>query len=148
MSNLSLCIAALYLLCNIKIAESSNKSLSVNDLAGSCKTFDALTDLLLKSETNKLALSLTFFPLQDNPPEFVRVTYDFGNNTEQWFWSAQTSHFLHPFAVFQFMSLLFSKPESYYSDNVIITLPSECAEAGDLPKNEKPRLQLLTQRVS
>ena len=113
----------------------------------SCKDYTVLENSLFENEANKMNLSVAFFPLQDNPPEFVKVTYNFGNVTQIWFWSAHTSHFLHPFEVFQFMSLFFSKPGPYYTGNVTLTLRPECAEPGLLP-NGNSQLQLLTQRVS
>ena len=141
-------IAAVYLLSTFHLQVIA----SVTDSSDSeCKNFTFLERSLFESESNRLQLSLTFFPLQDNPPEFVKVTYVFGTDSEiapqVWFWSSLTSHFIHPFEVFQFMSLFFNKPEPYYSGALSLTLRSECADAGLLP-NGMPRMQLLTQRVS
>lgn len=47
-----------------------------------CKNFTFLERSLFESESNRLQLSLTFFPLQDNPLEFVKVTYVFGTDSE------------------------------------------------------------------
>lgn len=121
--------------------------------SSSCENFRDLENSLFSNETNIIALSLTFFPLEDNSPEFVQVTYDFGEGIDQqvWYWSVQTSHFLHPFEVLQFLSLFFNKPEPYYSGSLNISLSPGCADAGFLPgksEREKPKLQLLTQRVS
>ena len=146
-----LCILSVCLLCSFHLqAVAENSTVIDSTEQGSlCKKFEDLENALLCNETNKIALSLTFFPLEDNPPEFVRITYDFGNSAQHvWFWSARSSHFLHPFEVFQFMSLLFSKPEPYYTGNLNVTLPPECANITSLLPNGKPRLQLLTQRVS
>lgn len=122
--------------------------------ASSCENFNDLQKSLLNNETNRIALSITFFPLEDNPPEFIEVTYDFGAGIEPqvWYWSARTSHFLHPFEVLQFLSLFFNKPEPYYTGSLNIALSPECADAGLLPDTKlhtnRSKLQLLTQRVS
>ena len=113
---------------------------------GFCMCYFELEKSLLATERNLIQLSTTFFPLESNQPEFVTVTYTFNNSnvTQLWFWSVQTSYFLHPFEVFQFMSLLFSKPEAYYTGTVQIQLKTECADLSSTDKN----LQILTQRVS
>lgn len=113
---------------------------------GSCLCYYELENSLLATELNRINLMTTFFPPEDNPPEFVTIKYHFENSsdTQLWFWSAQTSHFIHPFQVFQFLSLFFSKPEPYYSDTVKITLKTECAKLS----TTNTHLQLLTQRVS
>ena len=76
----------------------------------SCLCYRNLERALFATEKNRVNLKKTFFPPEDNLPDFVQVTYCFKNssNTSVWFWSTKTSHFLHPFVVFQFMSLFFS----------------------------------------
>lgn len=113
----------------------------------SCLCYSNLEDALFATEKNRINRKKTFFPPEDNLPEFVHVTYHFKNssNTSVWFWSKKTSYFLHPFLVFQFMSLFFSKPEPYYTGSLDVTLETECMV------NLSPdttNLQLLTQRVS
>ena len=117
---------------------------------GNCLCYCELEESLLATEENTLNLTKTFFPPEDNPPEFVTVTYHFNDTNgtigpQTWYWSAQTSHFLHPFEVFQFLSLFFSKPEPYYTGSLDITVKVECA---DLSSSDIEKLQLLTQRVS
>ena len=130
------------LLCGLHL-----QGVTANQSDNSCNNFTVLEKSLFESVENKIQLSVTFFPLQDNSPEFVQVTYNFGNNdTQVWFWSGQTSHFLHPFEVFQFMSLFFGKPEPYYTGTLSLQLSPDCADPGILP-NGNSRLQLLTQRV-
>ena len=142
-----------WLLCSMlspTVAQVDNNS-STN--VSTCETFKDLQDSLISNETNKIALSITFFPLEDNPPEFVKVTYNFGEGIESqvWYWSSRSSHFLHPFEVFQFLSLFFNKPEPYYTGSLTISLRPECADAGLLPDTkqhkDRSKLQLLTQRV-
>ena len=118
--------------------------------ASSCDTFCDLENALLNNETNKIALSVTFFPLEDNPPEFVKVTYDFGEgkDAQVWYWSEKTSNFIHPFEILHFLSLFFNKPAPYYTGNVRVTMDPDCPAAGLLPNKGVPQLQLLTQRVS
>ena len=113
----------------------------------SCLCYSVLENSLLATEKNRVNLKKTFFPPEANSPEFVKVIYRFkdSNNTSVWFWSAKTSHFLHPFKVFQFMSLLFSKPEPYYTGTLEVTLKNECMMN---LSPDKSNLQLLTQRVS
>ena len=113
----------------------------------SCLCYCELENSLLATEHNIDQLTRAFFPAEENTPEFVTITYNFNNTDSQiWYWSAQTSHFLHPFEVFQFLSLFFSKPEPYYTGVMVINLKVECA---DLTSDESFRmLQLFTQRVS
>ena len=113
---------------------------------GYCLCYCELEDSLLGTENNRINLTTTYFPPEDNQPEFVAVRYHFidSDETQVWYWSAQTSHFLHPFEVFQFLSLFFSKPEPYYSSSLDVTLKAECANLSSTDN----KLQLLTQRVS
>ena len=111
-----------------------------------CSCYSVLENSLFSSEKNRVNLMKAFFPPDNNTPEFVTVTYKFENSAMSltWFWSAKTSHFLHPFNAFQFLSLLFSKPEPYFSGSLEITLQNKCANRSQDDLN----LQLLTQRVS
>ena len=135
------------------LAESNGESgcgeSGCDESANSCKSFKGLEKSLFENESNTLSLSTTFYPLEVNPPEFVKVTYHFSGTgkSQEWFWSLHTSHFLHPLGTFQFMSLLFSKTEVYYVQELDLILKAECRDAGTLPSGE-PKLQLLTQRVS
>ena len=117
-----------------------------DETLGYCLCYCELEESLLRTETNRISLTTTYFPPEDNPPEFVTVSYHFidSEKTQVWFWSAQTSHFLHPFGVFQFLSLFFSKPEPYYTSSLDITLNAECANLSSTDN----KLRLLTQRVS
>ena len=110
-----------------------------------CSCYSVLEDSLLATEQNRVNLKRAFFPPEDNIPEFVTVLYRFENSTANftWFWSEKTSHFLHPFKVFQFLSLLFGTPEPYFTGYMNITLKKSCAT---LSKDDL-NLQLLTQRV-
>ena len=118
-----------------------------NSTQRSCLCYGVLEESLLATEKNRVNLMKTFFPPEANSPEFVKVTYHFedSSNTSVWFWSTKTSHFLHPFEVFQFMSLLFSKPEPYYTGMLEVTLKTECMVNVEL---DKSNLQLPTHRVS
>ena len=114
----------------------------------SCLCYCELENSLLATEDNADQLTRAFFPPEGNSPEFVTITYNFNSTTDPqtWYWSAQTSHFLHPFEIFQFLSLLFSKPEPYYTGVMTIDLKVECT---DLTSDESfNTLQLFTQRVS
>ena len=152
-SLLSLSIVLLHLLsCFNEVAVAASTSTCEKRCSkpfGSCLCYCELEESLLATEENTVELTSTFFPAEDNPPEFVTVLYRFNdtNNTidpQTWYWSAQTSHFLHPFEVFQFLSLFFGKPEPYYTGRLDITLKAECA---DLSSTDIEKLQLLTQRV-
>ena len=133
------------LLCLTESSSSSNNNCEFPE--GMCLCYNELEKSLFATDENRLNLTTTFFPLEDNPPEFVIVNYYFNNSnkTQLWFWSAFTSHFLHPFEVFQFSSLFFGKPEPYYRSrrSLNITLKNECE---NLPSMDI-KLQLLTQRV-
>ena len=116
---------------------------------GSCLCYCELEESLLATEENTLELTRKFFPPEENPPEFVTVFYYFSDTNRifgphKWYWSAQTSYFLHPFEVFQFSSLFFGKPEPYYTQSLTITLKAECA---DLSSKDFTKIELLTQRV-
>ena len=148
----SLVLLLICLLCTFTLpagAQSGNGTESPNN-ASSCDNFRDLEKALLENDTNKLALSVTFFPLESNTPEFVKVTYDFGEerDAQVWYWCSRTSNFIHPFEVLQFLSLFFNKPEPYYTGNVRVSMNPDCADAGLLPNKGVPQLQLLTQRVS
>ena len=115
----------------------------------SCKDcYLALKQELLKKDENVYSLSRAFFPPDTNPPEFVKVTYIFTdgdtiNDSQTWFWVEQSSYFLFPPNSFQFLSLFFGKPKTYYSQEVTVTLSaSECFGVS------VDYLTLLTQRVS
>ena len=141
-SNLVAVICTILLLC---LLESSSSNNSCEFPEGMCQCYNELEKSLFASDANRINLTTTFFPLEDNPPEFVVVKYYFKNSskTRIWFWSAFTSHFLYPFEVLQFSSLFFGKPEPYYrSERILnITLENECENIMDI------KLQLLTQRV-
>ena len=130
------------------LAGGTTTDLGCDKPEGSCLCYYELENSLLATEYNRLNLTTTFFPPEANPPEFVAVKYYFENSSathdQLWFWSAQTSHFIHPFQMFQFLSLFFSKPEPYYSGTVEIILKRECAKLS----TKDMHLQLLTQRVS
>ena len=132
------------LLCLTESSTSNNVSCESSE--GMCLCYNELEKSLFATDKNRIDLSTTFFPLEDNPPEFVTVKYSFTdtNKTQFWFWSAVTSHFLHPFEVFQFSSLFFGKPEPYYTGTLEIMLKTECENLS----STDIKLQFLTQRVS
>lgn len=75
------------------------------------------------------------------------LTYHFKNESinepATWFWTAQSSYFLHPLHTFQYLSLFFGKPEAFYIQQADVTLnATDCWEVDDT------HLELLTQRVS
>ena len=113
--------------------------------------YDALITSLTECRENLHALSEAFYPPVNNNPEFVTVHYNFTESDvtiseETWYWSAVTSHFLHPYEVFQYLSLFFAKPRQFYVGEVEITingtdpLVAGCAEDNYV-------MQLVTQRV-
>ena len=121
-----------------------------DDSFGSCPTgkdscsecYLALKKSLLGRDDNIYSLSRTFFPTQDQPPEFVTVTYRFGDVSNQtWFWSEKSSYLLFPIKTFQYLSLGFGKLERYVTQEVTLILDAEC-NSTDLRT-----LELLTQRV-
>ena len=128
------------------VIESSNNNSGCEFPVGMCQCYSELEESLFATDKNKIDLSTTFFPLEENQPEFVTVRYSFTGTdvTQIWFWSAVTSHFLHPFEVFQFSSLFFGKPEPYYRGTLEITLKAECANLSSMDI----KMQFLTQRVS
>lgn len=109
--------------------------------------YRALQEQLLKQDENVYRLSKAFFPPNTNPPEFVKVIYNFMNKdkineSQTWFWVEQSSYFLFPPDTFQFLSLFFGKPKTYYSQVVTVTLnASECHGVNN------SYMTLLTQRV-
>ena len=133
--------------CSQIMSQSSGGTTICEFPKGLCQCYSELESSLLATEGNKINLATAFFPLEENQPEFVLVKYYFnGTNIDPqvWFWSAVTSHFLHPFEVFQFSSLFFGKPNIYYRKDLTITLKAECAS---LSQNDT-KLHILTQRVS
>ena len=152
MLNLLCFIVALVHLLSCCNAANSTCESHCGDMFGTCLCYCELEDSLLANEQNTLDLTSTFFPPEANPPEFVTVVYSFlytngtkATKDKMWYWSAQTSHFLHPFEVFQFLSLFFGKPEPYYTGDLKIILKAEC---GSIPSTQDiDTLQLLTQRV-
>ncbi len=111
-----------------------------------CKDcYIVLKESLLKRDENVRNLSEIFFPPQANLPEFVEITYIFGddsNNKQVWYWTHESSYLFFPMETFQYLSLFFGKPAAFFSQKVNLTLDAECSEA-----NYKI-MRLLTQRVS
>lgn len=144
-----LCIAVhLFIFCYSSAVETTLNGEECDDdtiTEKPCSCYSALEKSLLAKEKNRFNLKRAFFPPENNTPEFVTVHYSFKNSTSTftWFWSAKTSHFLHPFNAFQFLSLLFSTPEPYYVGELSITLNKNCANL-----SSELNLQMLTQRVS
>ena len=107
--------------------------------------YHKLKESLLKRDTNVRSLSTAFFPPKDNIPEFVTVTYCFGedcNNSRVWFWTQDSSYLFFPPQTFQYLSLFFGKPATLFSKGVTLVLDEECYEA------THDMFNLLTQRVS
>ena len=105
-----------------------------------------LKESLLRTDKNILSLSSAFFPPKDNLPEFVIVTYCFDeeicSKTRVWYWTHDSSYLFFPIKTFQYLSLFFGKPATFFSRNLTLNLDMECYNAShDL-------LNLLTQRVS
>ena len=97
---------------------------------------------LLGRDDNIRNLSLAFFPTRKSSPEFVNVTYHFGNvSTQTWFWTHASSYLLFPLRTFQYLSLGFGKLDSEVSQQVTLTLDAEC-------NSNDTEMELLTQRVS
>ena len=113
--------------------------------AQECNYEDLVTSLL-QTKDNQYQLSRTFFPPVKNPPEFVKVSYNFSESgdTQEWYWSMSTSSFIHPPEILQFTSLFFAKPHQFYDSRVYILLfnstMTECT-------TDYEKLQFLTQRV-
>ena len=106
-----------------------------------------LVKSLLGNGANVLNLTNAFFPPNLNPPDSVIVIYHFRNQSVHtqslWFWASSFGYFLHPMQYFQFVSLLFGKPQPHYEQTVEVTLDAtECLGVS----NEY--MLLLTQRVS
>lgn len=101
--------------------------------------------ILLKSDINVRRLFTAFYPPRShNLPEFVTVTYCFGENcykNKTWYWTYESSYFFLPLQTFEFLSLYFSKPMEYITQNVTLYLDEECFEA------DNDMFNLLTQRV-
>ena len=121
----------------------------VNETCAKC--YKTLATELLKSADNYIALQNTFFPPDNNGPDFVIVTYHYEdmNITEPimqdltdqvWFWSSSAYFFYHPLRIFQCTSLGFSDP-SLRQRSISLHLPATCYESG------KNTMKLLTQRV-
>ena len=111
---------------------------------------NALITSLVNNRDNLHALSEALYPPVNDNPEFMTVNYNFTdvyNSEETWYWSAVISHFIHPYEVFQYLSLFFAKPRKFYVGDVQIKfigtdpLVTECA-------NDNHVMQLVTQRVS
>jgi hypothetical protein len=123
-------------------------SLCFISLSNGCK-YQALITSLMSNSDNLHALSEAFYPPVNNNPEFMTVHYNFTDvgNEETWYWSAVTSHFIHPYEVFQYLSLFFVKPRVFYVGEVQInftgtdSMVTECI-------NDNHVMQLVTQRVS
>ena len=107
--------------------------------------YHKLKESLLRTDKNIRSLSTTFFPPKDNMPEFVIVTYCFDevcNKTKRWYWTHDSSYLFFPMQTFQYLSLFFGKPATYFSRSVTLNLDLECYNA------THELLNLLTQRVS
>ena len=102
-----------------------------------------LVKSLLGNGDNVLNLMNVFTPPNLNPPEHVIVNYYFQNHSGSytWFWATSFGYFFYQPAHFQFMSLLFGKPEHLHEQRVEVTLPADCYGVKD------EFLQFLTHRV-
>jgi hypothetical protein len=116
-----------------------------NDTCSKC--YETLATNLLQNADNYIALQNTFFPPDNNGPDFVIVTYNYLSEAEPqvqtitsqiWFWSSSAYFFYHPLRVFQCTSLGFSDP-SLKQRNITLYLPAMCYENSNM--------KLLTQRV-
>ena len=106
--------------------------------------YHKLKESLLRTDKNIRSLSTAFFPPKDNLPEFVIVTYCFDeicNKTRKWYWTHDSSYLFFPMKTFQYLSLFFGKPATFFSRNVTLSLDVECYNASH------ELLNLLTQRV-
>ncbi len=109
------------------------------------KCYHKIKESLLKKDKNVRALSTAFFPPKDNLPEFVNVTYCFDeicNKPRIWYWTHDSSYLFFPMKTFQYLSLFFGKPATFFSRNVTLYLDMECYNAS------YQLFYLLTQRVS
>ena len=99
---------------------------------------------LLKSDRNIRQLFVAFYPPRYELPEFVTVTYCFDENCNRkkmWYWSQKSSYLFFPLQTFEYLSLYFSQPMKYITQNVTLFLDEECYEA------DNHMFNLLTQRV-
>ena len=130
-----------------------NSEASTNVTLGECQPpnmtctncYSALKESLQKRDDNVRKLSETFFPPSANQPEFVEVTYTFGensNNKQVWFWTHDSSYLFFPLETFQYLSLFFGKPALFFSQKVSLNLDEGCSGANH------EIMRLLTQRVS
>ena len=113
----------------------------------SCRDcYAELVRAVLGNDDNVFSLNKAFFPPRTNPAEFVAIRYHFKNETMNelatWFWTEQSSYFLHPLHTFQYLSLFFGKPEVFYTQEADVTL-----NATDCWGVDDSHLELLTQRV-
>ena len=110
---------------------------------GCSKCYITLVKNVMDNGENVYNLSRAFFPPTEEEPVFVTVNYNFeGGGHQRWYWTSQTSTFLHPLEEFQFFSLFFGDFSSR-AKTVNITLPNECNNDTD-----ERYFELLTQRVS
>lgn len=117
-----------------------------NDTSTCIKCYKILATYLLQNGDNYIALQNTFFPPDNNGPDFVIVTYNYLSEAEPqmqmtdqvWFWSSSAYFFYHPLRVFQCTSLGFSDP-SLKQRNITLYLPATCYGNNNM--------KLLTQRV-
>ena len=106
-----------------------------------------LVKSLFRNGTNVFNLIDVFSPPNFNPPDHVIVTYHYHNDdgsncsATTWFWATTFGYFLHQPIHFQFISLLFGKPEPLYEQTVEVTLPADCYGVKD------EFLRFLTHRV-
>ena len=139
------------LLCMFACATGSNETDrpfgSCLDGKESCsECYLSLKKSLLSRDDNILNLSLAFYPPQSNIPEFVSITYLFGeasdSTSQEWFWTHDSSYLFFPLKTFQCHSLFVGKLERDVSQTLTLTLDAECSTASN------KHMELLTQRVS
>ena len=105
-----------------------------------------LAKSLLGNDDNVFNLSSVFTAGSHDTPSFVIVTYQFQfeneSKDETWIWAETRTYFLYPPRVFQYISLFFGNPKSYYQYDVYLSLNgTECFGVED------KHMRLLTQRV-
>ena len=127
---------------------------------GSCDTLFSLAQSLYNTKDNILSLARAFYPPHRPGVTFLRVTYQFENETKSlngcsvtYVWVKGGFFVIQPPSVFQFTSLLFNHKDGK-SETVFLRLPNACrqliqANGSQCSCNtEDGALELLTHQVS
>ena len=99
-----------------------------------CNNLTSLVEALYSTDDNLLELAKVFYPLRQSPAKYVKVTYQFVNESQNetdycsinYIWASSSFLLIQPPDILQWTSLLFYHKAVNEDENIILTLPAAC----------------------